>query len=41
MLVCSLHVADRSSAGCYVAFGDKQGMLTFKPAGGVGGKKGG
>jgi hypothetical protein len=41
MLVCSLHVADRSSAGCYVAFGDKQGMLTFKPAGGAGGKKGG
>lgn len=42
MLICCLYVADRNSAGCYVAFGDKAGFLTFAGPGaaGKGGKKG-
>jgi hypothetical protein len=44
MLVCSLYAGEQGSACCYVAFGDKACVLTFKPAEGptpAGGKKGG
>jgi len=44
-LLCSLYAGDEAGAGCYVAFGNKNCILSFKPASGAtpasGGKKGG